>query len=348
MHYDDCSHRRVPPDPDYDQATWQNQVREHQREHRGARIRPRPATVSSGEPPPGETARPHASGEKVVDVAQTAIVRRLAAARAATDAGDWGLAMAAVGTLAAVLVLARQARPVVEAAAWSWRFAEQAPTTIITPIGIARLTGWALLVAALVAGWRVAAALGACAAVVAELAVLMTGVRDHAAPGWHLLLAVVVAVPLCGSLLLADGGGRDQRPLPCRFWASAAAIGLSAAFSAAGTPLVAERFGSTVAISNIPVARIGFGALALIALFSLVAVSALPAAVRRRAVVLLATVAVVPATAQLGYQQVFFSATTQPVLVNQPVMALALAAAAATVVLTLGALAVRLQDGAST
>ncbi|MFY1696547.1 hypothetical protein [Solwaraspora sp. WMMA2101] len=35
MHYDDGSHRWIPPDPDYDQATWENQVREHQREHRG-------------------------------------------------------------------------------------------------------------------------------------------------------------------------------------------------------------------------------------------------------------------------------------------------------------------------
>ncbi|MFV2098625.1 hypothetical protein ACFHW1_24645 [Micromonospora sp. LOL_014] len=34
MHYEDGSHRWIPPEPDYDQATWENQVREHQREHR--------------------------------------------------------------------------------------------------------------------------------------------------------------------------------------------------------------------------------------------------------------------------------------------------------------------------
>ncbi|ROO58427.1 hypothetical protein EDC02_0186 [Micromonospora sp. Llam0] len=34
MHYDDGSHRWIPPDPDYDQATWDNQVREHQHQHR--------------------------------------------------------------------------------------------------------------------------------------------------------------------------------------------------------------------------------------------------------------------------------------------------------------------------
>ncbi|MFV2127404.1 hypothetical protein ACFHWS_23130 [Micromonospora sp. LOL_013] len=275
-------------------------------------------------------------------MAQAAMVRRVAAARAATDAGP---AMAAIGTLAAVLVLARQARPVVEAAAWSWRFAEQAPTTIIGPIGTARLAGWALLVAALVAGWRTAAALGACAAVVAELAMLTTGVRDHAAPGWHLLLALIVAVPLCGSLLLADGGGREQRPLPGRFWAAAVAIGLCAALSAAGPPLVAEQSDGFMFISNIAVARIGFGALALIALFSLVAVSALPAAVRRRAVVLLATLAVVLASTQLGYDGAFMSVIDYPVLRDQPAMALALAAVAA--VLVLGALAVRARERAS-
>ncbi|MFV2013227.1 MULTISPECIES: hypothetical protein [unclassified Micromonospora] len=275
-------------------------------------------------------------------MAQAAMVRRVAAARAATDAGP---AMAAVGTLAAVLVLARQARPVVEAAAWSWRFAEQAPTTIVGPIGVARLAGWALLVAALVAGWRTAAALGACAAVVAELAMLTTGVRDHAAPGWHLLLALIVAVPLGGSLLLADGGGREQRPLPARFWAAAVAIGLCAALSAAGPPLVAEQSDGFMFISNIAVARIGFGALALIALFSLVAVSALPAAVRRRAVVLLATLAVVLASTQLGYSGAFMSVIDYPVLRDQPAMALALAAVAA--VLVLGALAVRAREGAS-
>ncbi|ROO58426.1 hypothetical protein EDC02_0185 [Micromonospora sp. Llam0] len=202
-------------------------------------------------------------------MAQAAIARRVSAARATTLAGAWPAAAAAVGTLAAVLVLARQARPVVEAAAWSWRFAERAPTTIIGPIGTARLAGWALLVAALVAGWHAAAALGAGTAVAAELAVLVTGVRDHAAPGWHLLLAVVVAVPLCGSLLPATSGGREQRPLPGRFWAAAAAMGLCASLSAAGAPLVADRFGDTVAIRTIPVARIGFGALTFIALLSL-------------------------------------------------------------------------------
>ncbi|MDG4767436.1 hypothetical protein O7632_25585 [Solwaraspora sp. WMMD406] len=272
-------------------------------------------------------------------------MRRVSAARAASVAGAWPAAAAAVGTLAAVLVLARQARPVVEAAAWSWRFAEQAPTTIIGPIGTARLAGCALLVAVLVAGWHAAAALGAGTAVAAELALLVTGVRDHAAPGWHLLLAVVVAVPLGGSLLLAARDGREQRPLPGRFWAAAAAMGLCASLSAAGTPLVAEQSDGLVLISNIPVARIGFGALALIALFSLAAVSALPAAVRRRAVVLLATVAALLATTQLGYDRAFVSVIDHPVLVNQPVMALMLAAVAATVVLALGALAVRLREG---
>ncbi|WBB98258.1 hypothetical protein O7553_04785 [Solwaraspora sp. WMMA2059] len=287
------------------------------------------------------------SGKKVVDVVQAAMVRRAAAARATTNACAWGPAMAAAGTLAAVLVLARQARPVVEAAAWSWRFAEQALTTIIGPIGTARLAGWVLLVAALVAGWRTAAAIGAGAAVLAELAVLATGVRDHAAPGWHLLLAVVVAVPLCGSLLLAARDGCDQRPLPGRFWAAAAAMGLCASLSAAGAPLVADRFGNTVAISTIPVARIGFGALAVVALFSLVAVLALPVAVRRRAVVLLAAVAALLATTQLGYDEAFMSMLDYPVLRDQPAMALALAAVAATVVLTLGTLAVRSREGAS-
>ncbi|MFV2084409.1 hypothetical protein [Micromonospora sp. LOL_021] len=280
-------------------------------------------------------------------MAQAATLHRVAAARARTSTGAWPAAAAAVGTLAAVLVLARQARPVVEAAAWSWRFAEQAPTTIIGPIGTARLAGWALLVAALVAAWHAAAALGAGAALLAELVVLVTGVRDHAAPGWHLLLAVVVAVPLCGSLLPATGGGREQRPLPGRFWAAAASMGLCAALSAAGTPLVAEESGGFVFISNIPVARIGFGALALIALFSLVAVSALPAAVRGRAVVLLATVAALLATMQLGYDEAFMSMLDYPVLRSQPATAMALAAVAATVVLGLGALAVRAREGAS-
>ncbi|MFV2022381.1 hypothetical protein [Micromonospora sp. LOL_023] len=177
---------------------------------------------------------------------------------------------------------------------------------------------------------------------------LTTGVRDHAAPGWHLLLALIVAVGLGGSLLLADGGGRDQRPLPERFWAAAVAIGLCAALSAAGTPLVAEQSDGFMFISNIAVARIGFGALALIALFSLVAVSALPAAVRRRAVVLLATLAVVLASTQLGYDGAFMSVIDYPVLRDQPAMALALAAVAAVAaVLVLGALAVHLREGAS-
>lgn len=110
---------------------------------------------------------------------------------------------------------------------------------------------------------------------------------------------------------------------------------------------MADRFGDTVTIRTIPVARIGSGALALIALFSLVAVSALPVAVRRRAVVLLATVAALLATTQLGYDEAFMSMIDYPVLRDQPAMALALAAVAATVVLTLGTLAVRSREGAS-
>ncbi|WFE27105.1 hypothetical protein O7623_28285 [Solwaraspora sp. WMMD791] len=277
---------------------------------------------------------------------QAAIARRVAAGCAATVAGAWPAAAAAVGTLVAVLVLARQARPVVEATAWSWRFAEQAPTTIVGPVGTARLAGWALLVATLVAGWRTAAALGACAAVVAELAVLMTDVRDHAAPGWHLVLAVIVAVPLCCSRL-ADGGGREQRPVPGRFWAAAAVLGSGTALAAAGVPLAAQRYGDTVAVASRAVAGIGLGTLALVALLSLVAVSAFPVAVRLRAVVLLATLVALLATTHLGYDEAFMSMLDYPVLRSQPAMALVLAAVAATVVLTLGTLAVRSRKGAS-
>lgn len=32
-HYSDGSHRWIPPDPDYDQAVWDEQVRQHQRRH---------------------------------------------------------------------------------------------------------------------------------------------------------------------------------------------------------------------------------------------------------------------------------------------------------------------------
>ncbi|GAB3797733.1 hypothetical protein [Micromonospora zhanjiangensis] len=33
FHYSDASHKWIPPDPDYDQALWDEQVRQHQRQH---------------------------------------------------------------------------------------------------------------------------------------------------------------------------------------------------------------------------------------------------------------------------------------------------------------------------
>ncbi|WP_176308817.1 hypothetical protein [Micromonospora sp. NBS 11-29] len=32
-HYHDGSHRWVPPDPDHDQAAWEEQVRQHKLDH---------------------------------------------------------------------------------------------------------------------------------------------------------------------------------------------------------------------------------------------------------------------------------------------------------------------------
>ncbi|MGK5441077.1 hypothetical protein ACSNN7_04485 [Micromonospora sp. URMC 105] len=38
FHYSDGSHRWIPPDPDYDQAVWDEQVRQHKLGHlRGER-----------------------------------------------------------------------------------------------------------------------------------------------------------------------------------------------------------------------------------------------------------------------------------------------------------------------
>ncbi|MFI6131209.1 hypothetical protein [Micromonospora sp. NPDC051141] len=33
FHYSDGSHRWIPPDPDYDQAVWDEQVRQHKLGH---------------------------------------------------------------------------------------------------------------------------------------------------------------------------------------------------------------------------------------------------------------------------------------------------------------------------
>ncbi|WBB77354.1 hypothetical protein O7606_13720 [Micromonospora sp. WMMD882] len=37
-HYSDGSHRWIPPDPDYDQVVWEEQVRQHQRCHLGGEL----------------------------------------------------------------------------------------------------------------------------------------------------------------------------------------------------------------------------------------------------------------------------------------------------------------------
>ncbi len=33
FHYSDGSHRWIPPDPDYDQRAWEEQVHRHKQEH---------------------------------------------------------------------------------------------------------------------------------------------------------------------------------------------------------------------------------------------------------------------------------------------------------------------------
>ena len=277
---------------------------------------------------------------EVVDVVQAAIMRRMGAARAAAGAGAWGPAAAAVGTVAVVLVLARQARPIVEETVWSWRFAEQAPITVIGTMGWARFAGWALVVAALALGWRVAAAFGACGVVVAELVVLITDVGGSAAPGWQLLLAVVVAILLCGSLL-ADGG---RNRLPVRTWVTASVMGMWTALTAAGEPLIAKRVGDIVVTSTRAQAAIDLGAMALLPLLAVVAMLTLPVAQRGRAIVLLTTVAALLATVQLGYDNAFSSAMPRAALIGHPAVALVTAALVAAVVLAVGALVVHLKE----
>ncbi|MER7166037.1 hypothetical protein ABT336_08180 [Micromonospora sp. NPDC000207] len=267
---------------------------------------------------------------------RAAIMRRIGAARTTGSTGTWGAAASAVGVLTAVLMLGIQTRPVVAAAVWSWRFAEHAPTTVIGATGWARLAGWALVVAALAAGWRRAATGAACAVAVADLAVLAIGIGTPD-PGWQLLLGVVVAILLAGS---APSQGRRGR-FPGRVWVLLFAMGASTALAAAGAPLVAHRSGNILAVDTGTLAGIGLGTIALVALLSVSAMLLLPTAGRHRVLVLLATVAVLLATMQLGYDNAFASAVPGPALIGSPALALVMATTTATTVLTIGAFAIR-------
>jgi len=278
---------------------------------------------------------------EVVDVVQAAIMRRMGAVRTATGAGAWLPAAAAVGTLAAVLVLARQARPAVEGGVWSWRFAEQAPITVIGTVGWARLAGWLLIVVALAVGKRSVAAAVAGMAVVAELAMLVIGVGDPSGAGWQLLLAAVVAVLLAGSFLQ----GTEQDRLSARTWIAAAVAGVCTALSATLEPILARQSGAFVEVGTQLEVNLAIGTASMILLLSVVTVLTLPVVQRGRALVLLATVVVLLATALLlGYDNALSTVMPQAALTGSPAAALVVAAAVAATVLAAGIFVIRAKE----
>ncbi|MGN9776671.1 hypothetical protein ACTMS0_13020 [Micromonospora sp. H33] len=51
FHYSDGSHKWIPPDPDYDQAVWDEMVRQHKQQHLdeiSRRRKPRQSSDGSG------------------------------------------------------------------------------------------------------------------------------------------------------------------------------------------------------------------------------------------------------------------------------------------------------------
>jgi hypothetical protein len=285
---------------------------------------------------PGQT-RP--SLGEVVDVVGAAMRQRLGATRTTAALVGWGPSAIAVGVVVAVLVLARQARPVVADMVWSWRFGEQGPT-LVGAVGWARLAGWALVVAALVTGRARLAAVGAWAAVVTETAVLLGVGSDPAGRGWHLLLATAVAVLLSSALLSVP----DRVDVPRRAWTALAVLGLVVALAAAGEPLVASRDGDFIVIANESQRLIALATQAAVVLLSLAAALSLAPSVRRRALVLLASVASLLIVAQLGYDSAFSSVVARQALIPSPALALALAAITAAAVFWVGVVAVQLRE----
>jgi hypothetical protein len=239
-------------------------------------------------------------------------------ARRAAGTG-WPEAAAVLGVVATLMLLAKHVRPLTDALGF-WVHVGLLPP-VVSAGAWARVVVWAAISVAVLAGWRRPAALGAWAAVGAEVVLLTTGERTDVgqplAALWPLLLAVVAA-----ALLSVPGAPAGRTLLG---WGRTAVVGAAAAVAAAA-PLVVPYLGTVASASEdfvlwsidsrtlVDVAVVTY---AVTAALVVAVLASLAPGLRRRAVALLAPIVALLAVLQLGFERAFSGAISSSPVVSR-------------------------------
>jgi hypothetical protein len=235
-------------------------------------------------------------------------------------------AAAVLGVVVAVILTARQLRPLAETAAFLARTGE---TVVAMPASTwPRAAAWVAISVAVLARWRTAAALGAWAAVLYEIAVV--AMRINGAPGyggplnvlvWPLLLAVAAALLL--SVSAPVGRGLDLLGRRGRWLLAVAATATT--LTATAIPLLGDYYGPAPAdgvdsgfnavfvVSSRLADVVGALTLAVVLALATVVVLGVDRAVRRRVLALVGAGVAGFVSIQLGLP-VPFGVSSVPVL----------------------------------
>jgi hypothetical protein len=234
-------------------------------------------------------------------------------------ATGWPEAASVLGLVATLMLLAKHLRPLTDAFGF-WLHVGPLPP-VVSAGAWARVIVWGAISVAVLAEWRLPAALGAWSAVGAEVLLLRTGdggeVGQPLAALWPLLLAVVAAALL--SVPRAPAG----RTL--LGWTRTAVVG-AAAVVAAIAPLIVPYLGTVASASDdfvlwsiesrrlVVVAVVTY---AIVAALVVAVLASLEPGLRRRTVALLAPIVALLAVLQLGFERAFSGAIPTPPVVSR-------------------------------
>ncbi|HZN19789.1 MAG TPA: hypothetical protein VFB84_16635 [Micromonosporaceae bacterium] len=270
---------------------------------------------------------------ETVDLLLTAVRLRVRRAGAGLRDSRWTDAVAVLGVLAPVVLLAKHLRPVTDYLGWALRVDDPLPFAV-APTGWLRVAGWAAVTVAVLCGWRLVAAAGAWAGVLGEVVVLTRSDPTQTAVTipiwWSLALALIVAVTLSFS-----SGGRGVVVLGWRRVALFGAAAAVAAGTAAVEPLLGTGGGGGhdifvfALVDGRWVRPTALLAYAVAALAVVVVVAGLAPPVRRRVLALLAPMVTLLAVVQLelgsssgGVLPVYAGPAQRPFMAATPLLVL--------------------------
>jgi hypothetical protein len=252
----------------------------------------------------------HPELRETLDLLSSAVRARLGRFRARLGDSRWADAAAVAGVLAAVLLLAKQVRPVARMLVWTARYGGPFDPA---PMRWLRIGVWAAVTLTVLCGWRAVAAAGAWVAVLIEVILLVVSPADSGRVlemAWPLLLAVLAAVALtvAGPLTVAGGARRGTRILGRRGMVLLGMAGVVAAGGPIAEPLLSASCGTGYFCGGIVLRwSMQIAVLTYVTVVALVvaAVAGIVPAVRRRVLALLAPTVTMLSVLQLGFEDSF-------------------------------------------